>query len=663
MKNTKTTKRALLTSALALLLCVSMLVGSTFAWFTDSVTSAGNIIQSGKLDVEMYWAEGAKAVPADDSSEWTDASTGAIFNYSKWEPGFVQARHIKIANVGTLALSYQLRVVANGTVSKLADVIDVYYFDDATQLTRETASTGTKLGTLTEILGTDKNLSTTVCGDLLEKEEKTLTIAFKMQESADNAYQGLSIGTDFSVELIAVQHTYEKDSFNEFYDEDALSAAVPAALVRELEDKKINATIGIGGPVQEITLDTAYKFQPTQSYEELLESEYKYYLADFIVSADKDVPKDSIALAGYYNAWCQFNNDNWVAMVNEDLAVKAGQEIGLVKALGAAVHYKDICQYGNDGIGFLCGAADLTGENAGTTITVKLCLFETTADPNGSSASTDKVDGAEPIVIGEFKYTFPEKPYRVSNAEALQTALKKGKNVELTADIVDAPANTKAPYGNYYGVAQNGGVLNGNGKTLDFNIGQMHNSKYDNYGIMTSGGTIKNVTITGVFRGIVIMNPTEDIIIDNVTVGGDEDMCYGINTAEGDGKQNLIVTNSKLMGWNSIGNAVASATFTNCTFGQGTYYTDVYGRLVKPYVDTVFDGCEFNSKYYIDLSALANGCTITLKNCTVNGVKLTAENYKDLIVAENACGEGQITIESKSGTYAVADWIDYVTIQ
>ena len=53
MTKTKSTKRALLMSALALLMCVSMLIGSTFAWFTDSVTSAGNKIQAGTLQVDL----------------------------------------------------------------------------------------------------------------------------------------------------------------------------------------------------------------------------------------------------------------------------------------------------------------------------------------------------------------------------------------------------------------------------------------------------------------------------------------------------------------------------------------------------------------------------------------------------------------------------------
>lgn len=253
-------------------------------------------------------------------------------------------------------------------------------------------------------------------------------------------------------------------------------------------------------------------------------------------------------------------------------------------------------------------------------------------------------------------------PNPVKNAAELADALANGKDAVLSGDIVDAPVNTRAPYGNYYGVALNGGVLDGNGNRLDFNEGELHNNTRDNYGIMVSAGTIKNVDITGVFRGIVIMYPTDDIYIDNVTIGG-EDVCYAINTAEGDGTHSLIVTNSTIAGWNSYGDAIKDLSFTDCTFAQGEYYTNVYGRLVKPYVTTVFENCEFSSKYYIDLSDLKNGCTITLKNCTVNGVKLTAANWKDLIVAENDCGNGQISIEGKDGTYmSTSNIFDYVVI-
>ena len=144
------TKKALVASMLSLALCFSMLIGTTFAWFTDSATSPDNNIQTGNLDVEMYWAKGTED-PA--STTWTDASTGAIFDYDLWEPGYAQVRHIKIENKGTLALKYNVSIAANGTVSELADVIDVYYVDPAVQVAdRAAVANATKLGTLAEVL-------------------------------------------------------------------------------------------------------------------------------------------------------------------------------------------------------------------------------------------------------------------------------------------------------------------------------------------------------------------------------------------------------------------------------------------------------------------------------------------------------------------------------
>ena len=218
MTNKKGTKRSLLMSALAMLLCVSMLIGSTFAWFTDSVTSAGNIIKSGTLDVEMYWADGTKAVPTADA-DWENAADGAIFKYDLWEPGYTEVRHIKIENKGSLALKYQLNILPNGEVTDLADVIDVYYLDPAAQLNdRASIDAQYRLGTLTEVLA---GMADTASGELLAGKSDTVTIALKMQESATNEYQDKYIGSSFSIQLLATQLTYEEDSFDDLYDEDA----------------------------------------------------------------------------------------------------------------------------------------------------------------------------------------------------------------------------------------------------------------------------------------------------------------------------------------------------------------------------------------------------------------------------------------------------------
>ena len=228
MTNLKTTKRALLSSVVALLVCFTMLLGTTFAWFTDSVTSAGNIIQTGTLDVEMHWADG-KTDPA--NTTWTDASTGAIFNNDKWEPGYVEVRHIKISNVGTLALKYQLHIYANGDVSDLADVIDVYFVDPAVQVADRTALDGIEpVGTLSEVLaGMPGNAS----GDLKAEEVDTITLALKMRENAGNEYQNKAIGSDFTIQLLATQLTAESDSFDDQYDANAefLPVNTSAAIV------------------------------------------------------------------------------------------------------------------------------------------------------------------------------------------------------------------------------------------------------------------------------------------------------------------------------------------------------------------------------------------------------------------------------------------------
>ena len=210
-------------------------------------------------------------------------------------------------------------------------------------------------------------------------------------------------------------------------------------------------------------------------------------------------------------------------------------------------------------------------------------------------------------------------PDAVSNAEDLAKALAEGKNVTLTQDITTESATT-APYGNKYAFKQDGGIIDGNGHEL-------HMECYgDDYGIMTSGGTIKNITIKEGCRAVMIMYPQQDVILDNVNIGGDG-VLYPINTGEGGAEGvNLIVTNSVLAGWTSYG-LIESATFTNVEFKQGTYYNNIYGRVLKPYVNTVLTNCSFVKSMNLDLSALTSGHKITMKNCTVDGQAVTAEVF------------------------------------
>ena len=206
-----------------------------------------------------------------------------------------------------------------------------------------------------------------------------------------------------------------------------------------------------------------------------------------------------------------------------------------------------------------------------------------------------------------------------SDAASLKEGLAAGEDVVLATDV-NTEAATTAPYGNKYAVKLDGGVLDGNGHELYMEC------YGDDYGIMTTGGTIKNITIQEGCRAVMIMYPTQDIIIDNANIGGDG-VLYPINTGEaGAAGVKLIVTNSTLAGWTSYG-LIESASFTNVKFEQGTYYNNIYGRVLKPYVNTTLTNCSFVAHMNLDLSALGQGQKITMVNCTVDGQPVNAATF------------------------------------
>ena len=167
------------------------------------------------------------------------------------------------------------------------------------------------------------------------------------------------------------------------------------------------------------------------------------------------------------------------------------------------------------------------------------------------------------------------------------------------------------------GIAQhNGGVIDGNGKTLSV---EGANRTWDS-AISTKGGTIKNLTIDSGFRGIFIGGATSDIIVENVTIDGP---VYTISCDDGGGKK-LIVTNSTLNGWTSYAGTLSEASFTNCNFGEGSGYA-----YMRPYAKTTLTDCEFSVGFELDSRKAA----ITLKNCKVGGTLVTEENVITLLGA------------------------------
>lgn len=211
--------KALLQSAVSLLLCISMLIGSTFAWFTDSVTSSGNIITTGKLDLEMYWTDKLDG----SNTTWKNVENAAdntIFNHDNWEPGYTQVRYIKLVNAGNLALKYQLAIEPVGAVGDLADAIRVYSADNGTVVDEyaDLASLSSH-GILRDVL--NHGVGATVPeGNLQPNGEVIVTLAMSMDTAAGNEYQSKDAGA-FTVKALATQYASESDSFGADYDSGA----------------------------------------------------------------------------------------------------------------------------------------------------------------------------------------------------------------------------------------------------------------------------------------------------------------------------------------------------------------------------------------------------------------------------------------------------------
>ncbi len=195
MTNRNSSKRALLASVLSIVVCLSMLVGSTFAWFTDSASTAVNKIQSGTLDVglEMY---------DEATGTWVNAEgkTLSFTNVNKsadilWEPGCTYyLPQLRIVNYGNLALKYQIVITGIDGDAKLNEAIEWTY-------------TGAMYGDEEPWLAPEATTS-------------NIVISGHMKEEAGNEYQDLSI-EGIGITVLATQMTYEADYKDHLYDEHA----------------------------------------------------------------------------------------------------------------------------------------------------------------------------------------------------------------------------------------------------------------------------------------------------------------------------------------------------------------------------------------------------------------------------------------------------------
>ena len=230
---TKTnSKKALLSSAFALVLSVAMLIGTTFAWFTDTASTAVNKIQAGTLKIDIVDKNGVSIKGKSMSFVNKEGSSDIL-----WEPGATfKTTGFKIKNTGNLALKYKLALNGITGDNKLLEVIKFTVVDAS----EHEVNLDTFSGHL----------------DATDAMSDLLYVKGHMDEAAGNDYQGKTL-EGLGITVLATQYTYENDSFGNTYDEnamvtaadyDALAKAVKSGgLIKLGADVDAEATLTFGG--------------------------------------------------------------------------------------------------------------------------------------------------------------------------------------------------------------------------------------------------------------------------------------------------------------------------------------------------------------------------------------------------------------------------------
>ncbi len=224
------------------------------------------------------------------------------------------------------------------------------------------------------------------------------------------------------------------------------------------------------------------------------------------------------------------------------------------------------------------------------------------------------IDGYK--VVAEGKLEDAEGNTIATNVAGLKDALKEGEDVILAGDMaVKSSESESNGYGKTGFNMTNGGTIDGGGNDISIDAWSTWDSA-----INTTGGTIKNINVTGGMRGIFVNHNSDNcskVYLENVVVDG---TVYTISCDQGTNK-GLEAINSTFNGWTSYAATIGDVKFTNCNFGEGQGYA-----YCRPYAPTEFVGCQFEAGFTLEPCA-----AVTFENCTLNGVALTAANIADLV--------------------------------
>ena len=334
--NQKATKRALLTSVMALVMCVVMLVGTTFAWFTDTASTGVNKIQAGNLDITVEYAKekmNADGTLAGELTDWKpiDNATEVFDPNALWEPGRTEYVVFRITNNGNLALKYKLSLETLAQKPGMNKAGKQFYLADylcaSAKVDVGPGEIGSGVSTLGAFMTKLNDLGVagvqnvldpeyhpltdaTVNGTLLPGKTNCVPMAIWMPTSVGNEANAIdsenAATIDFGITVVATQDTVENDSFDNKYDNDA---TYPAANADELK-----SALAAGGIVN-VATDL-----PTNNIDDSVDARMVIKAPTTLNLDKKIISPDNMGN----------NNTNFCALiVDADTTINAGESGGI----------------------------------------------------------------------------------------------------------------------------------------------------------------------------------------------------------------------------------------------------------------------------------------------------------------------------------------------
>ena len=311
---------------------------------------------------------------------------------------------------------------------------------------------------------------------------------------------------------------------------------------------------------------------------------------------------DGATVKSPYRAVRQFLNG---PQATNELYVKAGS---VLEGANKSIFFHDPSTGANTGKLVVEAGAQLKGDvylfvTAGSTEWPVDVTIAQSALVDGSQVVTGNVPAGYTVTTVDGNWVVLDGVI-VQTADELIAALEAKHNVIFANDIKIEPASMSNAYGATGINVKNGQTIDGNGYTLNI---KGAGGTWDS-GINTTGGLIKNLTVTGSFRGIFINHTStysEKVVLENVTVGGNGTV-YTISCDQGL-YQGIEATNCTFNGWTSFAKTAGEAKFVNCSFGEGSGY-----KYCRPYSNTEFVGCTFCPGYAVDTTR----ATVTFTDCT-----------------------------------------------